>query len=78
MGVGADVQEVAVNPAKNENGSPTNTEGPAGTYGCACPSRDARTCVEMRYGSYGRTPIDPDEGCTCLCHQWDEDDEDAS
>ncbi len=52
-----------------------DTWGPAGTYGCACVSRDARNCTLMRYGwcgNFGRA----DEACECMCHQWREDDED--
>lgn len=47
-----------------------NTEGPRGTYGCACLDRDALQCAAIRYGMdhYG-------ERCECLCHQWDDEDE---
>ena len=48
----------------------TDTEGPRGTYGCACLDRDSVQCAAIRYGMdhYG-------EACTCLCHQWSDDDE---
>ena len=50
---------------------PTDTYGPAGTYGCACPCSDARTCIVLRYGE------DADnEPCTCLCHDWRDEDDD--
>ena len=43
-------------------------EGPRGTYGCACLSRDAVECAAIRYGMdhFG-------EACECICHQWDDD-----
>lgn len=55
--------------------SKTDTEGAAGTHGCACRSYDARWCYIVRYD------IDPadddlDDGrCECLCHEWSEHDE---
>jgi hypothetical protein len=50
-----------------------NEEGPRGTYGCACVSRDARECAVMRYG-HG-SDIDRDGfRCECLCHEWEDDD----
>ena len=49
----------------------TNACGPRGTYGCACLDRDSVQCAAIRYGMdhYG-------EACTCLCHQWSDDDDD--
>ncbi len=49
----------------------TDTEGPRGTYGCACLDRDSVQCAAIRYGMdhYG-------EACTCMCHQWSDDDDD--
>ena len=49
----------------------TNTDSPRGTYGCACLDRDSVQCAAIRYGMdhFG-------EACTCLCHQWSDDDED--
>ncbi|MCK9988886.1 MAG: hypothetical protein AzoDbin1_05358 [Azoarcus sp.] len=48
----------------------TDAEGPRGTYGCACLDRDSVQCAAIRYGMdhYG-------EACTCLCHQWSDDDD---
>lgn len=48
----------------------TDAEGPRGTYGCACLDRDSVQCAAIRYGMdhYG-------EACTCLCHQWGDDDD---
>ena len=52
--------------------SPQNTSGPAGSYGCACVSDDARHCSLIRYG---HNP-DPDcQRCECLCHQWSDNDD---
>jgi hypothetical protein len=49
-----------------------DTEGPRGTYGCACPSDDALECAAIRYGFDFMH-----EYCDCICHQWrDEDDDD--
>lgn len=48
----------------------TNTEGPRGTYGCACFSRDSAECAAARYGFDMMH-----EHCDCVCHQWDEDEE---
>lgn len=53
---------------------PTNTEGPAGTHGCACAHHDAVLCVAIRYDD----EADRNERCECVCHQRDEDEEDAS
>lgn len=47
-----------------------DTYGPAGTYGCACTSRDAMFCFDDRYGHH------TGERCECMCHQWREEDED--
>lgn len=61
---------------------PQDTEGPRGTYGCACVSRDARECTARRYP---RLPLGPGpdsgdeyaylfaESCQCLCHEWPDD-----
>lgn len=48
----------------------TDTEGPRGTYGCACMDRDSVQCAAIRYGMdhWGQP-------CECPCHQWDDDDE---
>ena len=46
--------------------------GPRGTYGCACVSREARTCLIVRYG-YRESMTGSDERCECMCHQWDDD-----
>jgi hypothetical protein len=48
----------------------TDAEGPRGTYGCACLDSDSVQCAAIRYGMdhYG-------EACTCLCHQWSDDDD---
>ena len=49
----------------------TDTEGPRGTYGCACLDSDSVQCAAIRYGMdhWG-------EACQCLCHQWGDDDDD--
>lgn len=54
----------------------TDTWGPAGTYGCACVSRDARNCALIRYG-YSAAVTDDGYRCPCMCHQWDDDDDEA-
>ena len=47
-----------------------NSEGPTGTHGCACRSRYAKQCASIRYG------IDhPGEECECLCHEWDDEED---
>jgi hypothetical protein len=48
----------------------TDADGPRGSYGCACMDRDSVQCAAIRYGMdhYG-------EACTCLCHQWSDDDD---
>jgi hypothetical protein len=56
--------------------SAVNEEGPRGSYGCACVSRDARECALMRYGHGCDEQSGYYETCDCMCHQWD-DDEDA-
>lgn len=48
---------------------PRDTEGPQGTYGCACQSYDAKMCVCIRYGEDAT-----DDVCECLCHNWREQD----
>lgn len=60
-----------------------DTYGPAGTYGCACVSRDAGQCSRTRYGRLALGPCADDatdeydylhsEECECPCHQWDDD-----
>ena len=54
----------------NPHYATTYTEGQRGTYGCACLDRDSVQCAAIRYGMdhYG-------EACTCLCHQWSDDDD---
>ena len=49
----------------------TDASGPRGTYCCACLDRDSVQCAAIRYGMdhYG-------EACTCMCHQWSDDDDD--
>lgn len=51
-----------------------DTSGPRGTYGCACPSRDGRICITLRYGE--EAAEDLNDRCQCLCHEWDDDDDD--
>ena len=50
-------------------------EGPRGTYGCACKSRDAAECHRRRYGIVAGDASHGAEECDCLCHQWSDDDE---
>lgn len=52
-----------------------DTEGPRGTYGCACKSRDAAECHRMRYGIVAGDVSHGAEECYCLCHQWSDDDD---
>ena len=47
-----------------------HTTGSPGTYGCACVSRNAFACAELRYG-YRDLP----EPCECLCHNWEDEDD---
>ena len=52
---------------------PRDTEGPQGTYGCACLSDEAKMCAFLRCG------MDADDPCECLCHKWrEQDDEDET
>lgn len=44
---------------------PRDTEGPHGTYGCACQSYDAKMCACLRHGEDAT-----DDPCECLCHNW--------
>lgn len=44
----------------------TDTEGPAGTYGCACVLSEPAACLVVR-GGHG--------ACTCLCHTWSDHDD---
>ena len=46
-------------------------EGPRGTYGCACAHHDGSMCAWIRYGGDG-----PEDPCECLCHGWQEDEDD--
>lgn len=55
----------------------TNEEGRRGTYGCACVSRDAAECHRRRYGIVAGDVSHGAEECYCLCHQWQDDDEDG-
>jgi hypothetical protein len=52
---------------------PTNAEGPRGTYGCACVSRNSHACAELRFG-YRDLP----EPCECPCHNWRDEDDNES
>ncbi len=54
---------------------PRDTEGPAGTYGCACASSSARLCTLLRYGRDIDDREQHDDDCECLCHQWRDDDD---
>ena len=47
-----------------------NAEGPSGTYGCKCTSRNALKCAQQAYYA----GIEARELCECLCHQWAKDD----
>lgn len=47
----------------------TDTEGPRGTYGCACVSRDPRSCLVLRSDSLPSLG----EQCECMCHGWEDD-----
>ena len=47
-----------------------NTSGPRGTYGCACVSRNAFACAEIRDGY-----CEEQRRCECVCHNWEDDDE---
>lgn len=55
----------------------TNTHGKS----CACVSRDARECADLRYGRYYDDVEHSDEPgmryeCECVCHAgWEDDDE---
>jgi len=47
---------------------------------CACPSRDARTCIRIRYPQPFSTVDECEEldpPCECPCHDHDYDDEDT-
>jgi hypothetical protein len=48
----------------------TNEEGPPGTYGCRCTSRNALECAQQAYYA----GVEARERCGCLCHQWATDD----
>ena len=50
----------------------TDAEGPRGTYGCACVSRDPRSCLVARSESLPSLG----EQCECMCHGWSDDDDD--
>lgn len=47
----------------------TDAEGPRGTYGCACVSRDPRSCLVARSDSLPSLG----EQCECMCHEWSDD-----
>ena len=49
----------------------TDAEGPRGTYGCACVSRDPRSCLVAR----SDTLPSLGEQCECLCHGWSDEDD---
>lgn len=51
-----------------------DTDGPRGTYGCACVSDSARLCTLLRYGR-DMDDREQHDDCECLCHQWSDDDE---
>lgn len=51
----------------------TDTEGPAGTYGCACVADSARLCTLLRYGRDMDAREQHDDDCECLCHTWSDD-----
>ena len=77
---GSALERPVVRPVEDE----TDAEGPRGTYGCACVSRDARECMERRHPelTLGPQPDDMDEysymhaeRCQCLCHDWSDDDD---
>jgi len=55
----------------------TDTEGPRGTYGCACVADSARLCTLLRYGRDIDSHEQHDDDCECLCHQWSDDNADA-
>ena len=59
-------KHVALEPLDDD----TDTEGPAGTYGCACMSRDPAECHRMRYGIVAGDVSHGAEDCDCLCHTW--------
>jgi len=50
--------------------------GPPGTHGCACKSRDAAECHRRRYGIVAGDVSHGAEECDCLCHNWEDDDDD--
>lgn len=52
----------------------TDAEGPRGTYGCACKSRDAAECHRLRYGIVAGDVSHGAEECYCLCHSQEEHD----
>lgn len=77
---GSALERPVVRPVEDE----TDAEGPRGTYGCACVSRDARECMARRYPelTLGPQPDDMDEysymhaeRCNCLCHDWSDEDD---
>lgn len=49
----------------------TDAEGPRGTYGCACVSRDPRSCLVYRSDHLPSLG----EQCECMCHGWSDDDD---
>lgn len=56
-------------------GPERDTDGPRGTYGCACVADSARLCTPLRYGRDIDSHEQHDDDCECLCHQWSDDDE---
>ena len=63
---GSALERPVVRPVEDE----TDAEGPRGTYGCACVSRNAFACAEIRDGY-----CEEQRRCECMCHNWEDDDE---
>lgn len=68
---GSALERPVVRPVEDD----TDAEGPRGTYGCACVSRDAAECHRRRYGIVAGDVSHGAEECYCLCHQWSDDDD---
>ena len=47
----------------------TDAEGPRGTYGRSCVSRDPLSCLVARSDNMQSLG----EQCECLCHEWTDD-----
>lgn len=46
---------------------------------CACVHLDALECSRLRYGSVdGFDQNDIGNACECLCHKWEEDDDEPN